>query len=447
MAYFPASNGARSRSPSAFPRAARVYGKNYGYGEPSAQFGQFNNVQENATRAILDLYASVADINFVEIAETQNQHATLRFAETNRTSTAWAYYPSQGQVGGDVWLRHSFALYDNPQKGNYGYLTLIHEIGHALGLKHPHEAEGYFRAMPHDHDSLEFSVMSYRSYVGGPKSGYTNGTWSYPQTLMMYDIAALQTLYGANYQSNSGDTTYHWDPDTGEFFINGEGQGAPIGNRVFMTLWDGGGRDTYDFSNYATDMSVNLQPGGWSTISAAQLASLGYQRYAQGNIANALLYRNNPASLIEDVIGGSGDDVIVGNIAANSLTGGQGDDILDGGFGADTAVYSGSSFEFSWVMNADNTWTIVDLRAGAPDGTDILKNIQYLDFTDLIVSLAGSEGEGDPGDTGPVAVDDFYATRGRTIVVDVLANDLCADCGATVDHPGQRAGQGQSRGR
>ena len=130
-----------------FPTSRAVYGKHYGYGEPTAQFGQFNDVQENATRAILDLYASVADINFVEIAETQNQHATLRFAETNRTSTAWAYYPSQGQVGGDVWLRHSFALYDNPQKGNYGYLTLIHEIGHALGLKHPHEAEGYFRAL------------------------------------------------------------------------------------------------------------------------------------------------------------------------------------------------------------------------------------------------------------------------------------------------------------
>jgi serralysin len=412
-----------------FPNSRAVYGNNYGYGEPTAQFGQFNTEQENATRAILDHYASVADINFVEIAETQSQHATLRFAETNRTSTAWAYYPSPGQVGGDVWLRHSFALYDNPQKGNYGYLTLIHEIGHALGLKHPHEREGYFHAMPGDHDSLEFSVMSYRSYVGASKGAYTNGTWSYPQTLMMYDIAAVQTLYGANYQTNSGDTTYHWDPDTGEFFINGEGQGAPVGNRVFMTLWDGGGRDTYDFSNYATDMSVNLQPGGWSAISAAQLASLGYQRYAQGNIANALLYRNNPASLIEDVIGGSGDDVIVGNNAANSLTGGPGDDFLDGGFGADTAIYSGSSFEFSWVMNADNTWTIVDLRAGAPDGTDILKNMQYLDFTDLVVALAGSEGEGDPGDTGPVAVDDFYATRGRTIVVDVLANDLCADSG------------------
>ena len=115
--------------------------------------------------------------------------------------------------------------------------------------------------MPHDHDLVEYSVMSYRSYVGASKSAYTNGTGSFPQTLMMYDIAAIQALYGANYNSNGDDTTYHWDPNSGEFFINGEGQGTPIGNRAFMTLWDGGGHDTYDFSNYGTDLNVDLQPG------------------------------------------------------------------------------------------------------------------------------------------------------------------------------------------
>ena len=407
-----------------FPTNPGVYGQNYGYSENSAQFGHFNNVQEQATRTILDFYASVADIHFVEINETFNQHATLRFAESNAPSTAWAYYPSQGQLGGDVWLRHSLSLYNSPVKGNYGYTTLLHEIGHALGLKHPHEGEGYFHRMPHDYDSVEYSVMSYRSYVGASKGAYSNGTWSFPQTLMMYDIAAIQTLYGANYLTNSGDTTYHWDTSTGEFYINGEGQGTPIGNRVFMTLWDGGGRDTYDFSNYTTNLNIDLQPGGWSIISAEQLASLAYQRYAHGNIANALLYHNNPASLIEDVIGGSGDDVIVGNIADNTLTGGQGNDFLDGGIGADTAAYSGSSLDYVWSQNEDNTWAIVDHRDGAPDGTDILKNIQYLDFTDLVVALAQDDGSGDTGDTGPIAVDDFYATRSRTITVDVLANDV-----------------------
>ena len=83
--------------------------------------------------------------------------------------------------------------YDNPVKGNYACASMLHETGHALGLKHPHEASGSFGAMPLDHDSLEYTVMSYRSYVGASTtSGYTNASDSYPQTLMMYDIAAIQ---------------------------------------------------------------------------------------------------------------------------------------------------------------------------------------------------------------------------------------------------------------
>ena len=63
--------------------------------------------------------------------------------------------------------------------------------------------------------------MSYRSYVGAP-TGYTND--SFPQTLMMYDIAAVQTMYGANYTTNSGDTVYKWSPTTGEMSLNGVGR-------------------------------------------------------------------------------------------------------------------------------------------------------------------------------------------------------------------------------
>ena len=109
-----------------------------------------------------------------------------------------------------------------------------------------------------------------------------------------------------------------------------------------MTVWDGGGNDTYDFSNYTTNLSINLQPGGWTTASTAQLAYLGNGHYAIGNIANALLYENNPASLIENAIGGSGNDTITGNTANNKLTGGAGNDTIDGLGGTDTAVFSGT---------------------------------------------------------------------------------------------------------
>src|SRR4029079_19154228 len=193
--------------------------------------------------------------------------------------------------------------------------------------------------------------------------------------------------YGANFNFNSGDTVYKWSPTSGQEFINGVGQATPGANRIFMTVWDGGGNDTYDFSNYTTNLSVNLQPGGWTTVSSAQLAYLGNGHYAIGNIANALLYENNPASLIENAIGGFGSDTITGNTANNKFTGGAGNDTIDGLTGSDTAVYSGSSTNYQVTQNADGSWKVVDLRSGSPDGTDTLRNIEYLQFNGQTVAV------------------------------------------------------------
>jgi serralysin len=366
----------------------------YGYtGEPGSNFTTFTTVQQVAVREVLQNYASVANLTFIETTETSTQHADLRYAESDSPSTAWAYYPSTSPQGGDAWFNTSSHYYDNPLNGNYAYLTMLHETGHALGLKHPQEVKGSFGIEPLDHDSLEYSVMSYRSYLGASTtSGYSNGPTSYPQTLMTLDIAAVQEMYGANFTTNGGDTVYNWSPMTGEMFINGVGQGAPAGNKIFMTLWDGGGYDTYDFSNYTTNVNVDLNPGGWTTLSTTQLADLNGAyapgtKLAAGNIANALLYHDNPASLIEDVIGGAGSDRIIGNIADNHFTGGQGNDYLEGGAGIDTAIYSGLTANYSWVHNANASWTITDLSTGSPDGIDTLWNIELLQFGDTIVTI------------------------------------------------------------
>jgi serralysin len=373
-----------------FPSAGSLYGAGtYGSGEPTTGFEAFNAVQESAARSILKIYSSVANVTFSEVAETSSVHGDLRYAESDAPSTAWAYYPSTSALGGDIWLNNSKNWYDNPLVGTYGYQTLLHETGHAMGLKHPQDAKGSFAAMPLDHDSLEYTVMSYRSYIGAPLTGYTAGSTSYPQTLMMYDIAALQLMYGANYATNAGNTVYKWDAATGQMSLNGVGQGAPAGNKIFMTIWDGGGVDSYDFSNYATGVSVNLQPGSWTTASSAQLASLGGGHYAAGNIANALLYNNNTASLIENAIGGSGVDKLTGNVANNSLKGGAGNDVLDGASGSDTAVYTGMFSNYSVVQNADGSWQVVDLRTGSPDGSDKLWNMELLQFSDQLKTVGG----------------------------------------------------------
>ena len=367
-----------------FPTSASYYEYT---GESGNNFKAFTTVQQDAVRDVLANYAAVSNLAFTEVTETSTQHATLRYAESDAPGTAWAYYPTTAAQGGDAWFNNSKHYYDNPLAGNYAYLITLHETGHALGLKHPHEVKGSFGSEPLDHDSLEYTVMSYRSYIGGPTTGYTVASGSYPQTLMMLDIAAVQEMYGANFSTNGGDTVYKWSVTSGEMFIDGVGQGAPSANKIFMTIWDGGGHDTYDFSNYTNNLSVSLEAGGWSTVAATQLASLGSGHYAAGNIANALLYEDNTASLIEQVIGGAGSDTIVGNQVDNHLTGGKGNDVLDGGPGTDTAVYSGLRDNFVWVHDGDGSWTVTDLRSGNPDGIDTLWNIELLQFGDTIVTI------------------------------------------------------------
>jgi hypothetical protein len=145
-----------------FPSAGSLYSTGtYGSGEPTTGFEAFNAVQETAARSVLKMYASVANVTFTEVTETSSVHGDLRYAESDAPSTAWAYYPSTSPLGGDIWLNNSKNWYDNPLVGTYGYQTLLHETGHAMGLKHPQDAKGAFATMPLDHDSIEYTVMSY----------------------------------------------------------------------------------------------------------------------------------------------------------------------------------------------------------------------------------------------------------------------------------------------
>jgi serralysin len=207
--------------------------------------------------------------------------------------------------------------------------------------------------------------MTYRGYIGastGDDGGYVNETHGFAQTFMMYDIAALQRLYGADFATNGGDSVYTWDNNTGAFRINGVVQYTPGANRVFMTVWDGGGNDTYDLSNYNEGVSINLNPGEWTTTSPVQLANLGQGHMARGNVANALLYQGDTGSLIENAVAGSGNDDVTGNDAVNRL------DLSRGGIDKAFGLGGNDGFVFGATFTAEDE---VDGGAGERDQVSI----------------------------------------------------------------------------
>jgi Ca2+-binding RTX toxin-like protein len=346
----------------------------------------------------------------ISISYAGTNTADIQIAQSPAANpTSYAYYPANDAAGGDVWFGIAYD-YSAAALGNYYFVTALHELGHALGLKHSQETGGVANvAVPTAHDDSEYTVMSYRSYVGAPLTGYTAEAYGFPQTYMANDILALQTLYGANYNTQSGDTVYSWSPSTGQEFINGVAQPAPGGgvggsaNRAFEAIWDGGGNDTYDLSNYTADVSINLNAGASSLISTAQLAYLGNGHYASGNIYNAYLFNNDPRSYIENVTGGSGNDTLIaddggchlsGGPGNDTLIGGAGNDRLDGGPGNDTmnGGGGGDTFVFAPGDNADKI-TDFTVGTGAHDVIDLTSCWNIHNLSDVLAhtSQVGSD--------------------------------------------------------
>ncbi|WP_414472557.1 M10 family metallopeptidase [Microvirga sp. M2] len=323
----------------AFPTDPNGYGINYARGENTNGFGSVNVAQQFALRDAAIYVGLYTNLTFAEGAP--NELAHIRFAMSGVPSTAWAYFPSGTAQDGDIWMNpQGGATYLTPDLGNWGYATVFHEFGHALGLQHGHaENPDDPVFLSPSEDNWNYSLMTYRSYTGA-QTDFVQGNLGSdnPTTYMQDDIAALQYMYGANFDANAGNTTYRWSPSTGQFTVNGVSWGTPLANKIFMTVWDGNGTDTYDLSAYGTNLTVNLQPGAFSTFSAAQVADLDRNtayRPALGNVANARLYQGDARSLIENAVGGSGNDRITGNAARNTLTGNAGNDSLNGSSGND----------------------------------------------------------------------------------------------------------------
>ena len=219
--------------------------------------------------------------------------------------------------------------------GSYSFQTYMHEIGHALGLGHAGHYNGSASFGTDNHylnDSWQATVMSYFDQV---ENTFITASKAYLVTMMAADIVAIQDLYGSAVSNNAGNTTYFANSNVtgylGDLFgqITGEDPANPSlydGAPIALTIFDTGGIDTLDFSFTATGNRIDLTPEAQSDVN--------------GLIGNMTIARD---TVIENVIGGSGNDSITGNAADNLLIGGAGADTLDGGGGNDTVSYAGSA--------------------------------------------------------------------------------------------------------
>jgi serralysin len=401
-------------------------------------FQAFNASWQAAARIVLNQYAAVTNLSFTEVSPTTQADVVFSMTNSTNVGTANGRFPGYTANEGHQWYRVS--NYETTAViGTYTWATILHETGHTMGLAHGHSADTITAipgaVMNADRDSMEFTVMTYRSYEGAPADYYRNETFGFAQTLMMYDIAALQLIYGADYVTNAGANVYTFSSTTGEMFIDGAGQGTPGANRIFRTVWDGGGVDTYDLSNYTTNLDIDLTPGSWSTFSAVQVANLGDSNFARGNVFNALLFNNDARSLIENAIGGTGNDRIEGNRAINTLRGNNGEDTLIGAGGNDN-LYGGEGNDTIWGDREASPANPIGFGSGLHTHANVYDSVALAFNITALFSLAANANIGNattvPHVTlrysdGALGQKQYYKVSlsiGSTITIDVDATAL-----------------------
>ena len=357
-----------------------------------SSFSQVTPAEKSAVETAIRLWSNLANITFMEVSPSSyTNSATIligNYYNVGDGAEAFAYYPFRNQAfsssQGDVWLNVADTALLNPVAGSFQYLAIEHEIGHALGLQHPgnyNAAPGvsitYLASASYIEDSRQYSLMSYFGASNTGANHVYQGKAVYASTPLLHDIAAIQRLYGANTSFAAGDTTYGFNSNADVAFRIDSST-----RQIVYAIWDGGGVDTLDFSGYSGDQTIDLTPASFSNVGALTK-----------NVSIAA------TAIIENAVGGSGDDLLIGNAAANGLMGGagndrlqggdgtdrlqggDGNDVIDGGTGTNTAVYSGSSKNFKVELAAgDSTFTIQEKRGAG--GSDTLSNIQRLEFSD-----------------------------------------------------------------
>ncbi|MCL7406848.1 M10 family metallopeptidase C-terminal domain-containing protein [Paradonghicola geojensis] len=347
-------------------------------------FAQLTTAQMDAATEVATYASSLSNLTLTQVATggTTNSATILMAGYTSTTdgAGAYAYFPGStatSNTAGDLWVNNRWVSTSALPVGGYSYFVFLHEFGHAIGLSHPGDynaAAGttiaYGTNAQFISDSHQYSVMSYFD-----EANTMQNMGLYPQTYMLYDIYALQLLYGVNTSANSGDSVYGFNTNVGGVFD------FSTNDKPLLSIWDGDGSDTIDLSGFTTGQLLDLNDGAFSNIG-------GYD----GNVSIAY------GAVIENGIGGTAADTINGNEYANTIRGLSGNDTIDGGDGNDL-LFGNLNHD---VINAGNGAD--DVRAGW--GNDTL-----------------SGGAGDDLMRGGEGADTFVYDAGKDRIGDFL-NDV-----------------------
>ena len=252
------------------------YNENVDYSTLNEQIAtlhkSLSTTEQAAVRIALQSWANVANITFSEVPDTSTNVGDIRVAWTSATNSnawGWANYPnSDWPSGGDIWISTLSSGATDPDwsVGSNNFNALIHELGHALGLKHSFEDNP---VLPIAQESEQYTVMSYTEH---PHSLFVQVTEKsdgsillsafdvVPDTPMLYDVAAIQYLYGANLTYKTGNDVYSFDSTT----------------PFFRTIWDAGGTDTISVSNFTKGCIIDLQQGHFSKITIESDSTSGF---------------------------------------------------------------------------------------------------------------------------------------------------------------------------
>ena len=374
------------------------------YSDPLEQnVVEIADAQKDELRAAYSTWSTYAPFTFEEVTEAASGLVVgdLRNAYINRFSgddldgvAAFAYYPYSNSVGGDTFYVVPSSVSTNASFADdtYGRLTALHEIGHSIGLSHPFDGgsgSGETFAGNGITDTMRQSVMSYTrtDYVTYyENSGSLASKSIYSNTPMIYDIAAVEYLYGDITDSNTGNTTYTFgDTD----------------HQRIKTIVDSGGTDTIDLSNSRHRSIVDLTPGSLSSVGYATEAEQEAYWAAQGFslssvqsfISSSNLFKGNDnlgiafSATIENIIGSAGADQFTGNSAANVIEGNAGNDTIAGGGGNDYAVFNGNYTDYSITGSYASSYQVVDNNTSdGDDGTDTISGVEFLEFADLTIN-------------------------------------------------------------